>query len=107
MTAPLDPAAPPDWYRARVRTGAQAAGGFLLALLVRWLGERFGIVLSPELNASLRDLIELACVVVGTVVWMLLVKALTVLHPMFERLFIMTGTPTYPDAPRPPGTVAE
>lgn len=105
MTLPTLPTEPPDWFRARVRTAAQAAGGFLLALLVRYLGERFGITLSPEVNASLRDLVDLVALVAGTVLWMMLVKALTALHPAFERLHIMKGTPTYPDASKPPPTL--
>jgi hypothetical protein len=97
MTAPLQlPEATPDWWRARIRTGAQVIGGFLIALLGRWLLRRFGIVLDEEEEAALRNLVDVAALVVSTVTWMVLVKTLTALHPTFDRLNILRGTPAYP-----------
>ena len=96
---PLADTPPPDWYRALVRTGAQAFAGFLVALAFEWIGKRIGIVIPEAIAGEARLAVAGFVVALSTVAWMSVVKLVSRYAPWIERAFILKGAPTY----RPPG----
>lgn len=103
VTVTGGPEAPPeipDWFRARVRTFAQTAGGTLVAFLVAWLASETGVNLPDTVSGPLAAAVTALIVAGATVVWMVAVQLVSRYAPWAERLFIMRGAPVYVETPR-------
>lgn len=103
-TEPADgwrpPAQPPDWARARIRTAAQGAWGFLWALLARYLAVRAGIQLPTDIPPELEYILSAGAVGLFAAIWMWIVARLAKWWPIVERVFLLQGgAPVYPGEP--------